>query len=167
MLAVWLMCCCAPRTILSPRADLMCFVNTTDPDADVFSGLVSLQVYVRARMLTRIGAAVPSLTPRTLRDVVLPLVLQLMQDAVKDPGARDRKYSRGASTGSEGNVSHLHGEAVMVVGAIAARLPWGQYLSVLRGLVVEVCAPLPLTLAVAVSILFESAAGGCSRHIAL
>lgn len=118
------------------------FVDAENPENDVFLGVTHLQVHRRARTLARIASTVSagSLSLRTLRDVVFVLVLQLMQDAVKDPSEKNRWRAAGSSS-SQSNVAGLHTAAVSVLGAIAALLPWGQYLSALRGLLVEVCCP--------------------------
>ncbi len=115
-------------------ADLAVFVNTADPEADLFVGLTSLQVHRRARTLARVADLVRSqdLSVRTLRDVVVILALHMLHDAVKDP------TEKRVRTTDQSNLAGLHAKAIEVVAAIAQLLDWAPYLHLLRTVLIEV-----------------------------
>ena len=116
--------------------DLAVFVNTADPEADIFVGLTSLQVHRRARTLGRVADLIDGrqLSMRTLRDVVVVLVLHMLHDAVKDPSEK-----RVRST-DQSNLAGLHTKATDVIAAVAKQMEWGPYLHLLRTTLVEVRA---------------------------
>jgi hypothetical protein len=136
-------------------ADLSVFLKPTDPEADIFVGLTSLQIHRRAKTLGRVAELVAAgrLTLRTMRDIIVSLALHMLHDAVRDP-----TQTRVRST-DQGNLAGMHARATEVLGAVAAHLAWGPYLSLLRTVLIEVrpsrahrlgCRPLPWCVVVTV-----------------
>jgi U3 small nucleolar RNA-associated protein 20 len=116
----------------------------------IASNLVHIQSHRRARAIQRLRNAVlaGALGADAIRDVALPLV----HSAALDPDARGAaasrarhgeqvdlaSHTRGGASGGDGAMGNIVDEAVRAVGAVAGRLAWRDYRSLLWGALREV-----------------------------